>query len=804
MAQLSDRIAVAAAGGYGRCELFPHSDVDVLILTPQDPDTELREAIERWVRMAWDAGLEIGHSVRTPEDCVEEAQRDVTVQTNLLETRWLWGSHALFERMRDAFATHFDRHAFFEAKLHEQRRRHARFMDSAYNLEPNLKESPGGLRDLHVVAWLARTAGIGASWRALAHAGLMTLAEARQVEGVQRFLSRLRIHLHLLTGRREERLIFDLQSALADRMGYRASAHRMASEALMSRYFRAAKTVLTISEVMVQNLKAHIQPMDAPPVPIDSTFQRRGDWLALCDETQPERDPGTILEAFVHLTQDSTLKGLSAPTVRTLWRARRLIDARFRGDARNRANFMALLRAPHGVTTVLRLMNRYGLLGSYIPAFGRIVGRMQHDLFHVYTVDEHILMVLRNLRRLTVPELAHEYPLASQLMAGFERQETLLLAALFHDIAKGRGGDHSTLGARDARRFCRAHGLSETDTELVAWLVDNHLIMSATAQKQDLSDPEVVASFATRMRNERHLTALYLLTLADIRGTSPKVWNAWKGKLLESLFHATRRVLAGGAPFAETGVEARKREADRLLQLYGLKPGTADPLWRRLPESYFLREDARDLAWQARMLLGFVPGTGVRVRARLSPVGEGVEVLVCAADTPELFARTCAFFERIRYTIMEARLHTSDDGFVLDTFLAMDEAARAVPYRDFLAFIEHDLPSMLDRDVPLPPPTTGRASRRVRHFPVEPRVTLRPDEKGELHMLEVVCADRPGLLSSLARVFLGHGIRVDSAKITTLGERAMDVFMIRPPDNGRILDYERIEREIRLALSAPA
>ncbi|OYY57910.1 MAG: [protein-PII] uridylyltransferase, partial [Hydrogenophilales bacterium 28-61-11] len=543
---LPDSFCLGAVGGFGRGELFPGSDVDLLLLLPHEPTAEQQITLENWVRACWDVGLEIGHSVRTIDVCLAESEADITVETNLLEARFLWGNRALFSEFENAFQSRFDAQRFFDGKLAEQRARHARFDDSAYKLEPNLKDSPGGLRDLHTIHWLAQACDIGGGWNGIACAGLLTRAEARRIAQAERSVAALRIHLHILAGRRDDRLAFDYQTELAERLGLAATANKRAGERLMQTYYRAAKLIQRANDILIQSLRVRLFPVTAPPQPIDADFQLRANLLEARELDLFQRKPDSLLRIFIVHAQHPLLAGFEPTTLRALWRGSTQIDAAFRAHHPHRALFMALLRQPVGITRSLRAMHRYGLLARYIPAFGRIVGQMQHDLFHVYTVDEHILMVLRNMRRFTVPQFAHEFPLAHRLITAFDKPELLYLATLFHDIAKGRGGDHSELGLIDARRFCRQHGLDKADSELVAWLVGMHLVMSRTSQKEDTSDPDVIAAFAARMGDSRRLTALYLLTVADIRGTSPKVWNAWKGKLLEDLYHATLAKLAGG------------------------------------------------------------------------------------------------------------------------------------------------------------------------------------------------------------------------------------------------------------------
>ena len=775
---LPAEFCLAAVGGFGRGELFPGSDVDLLLLLPREPGAGQQATLENWVQACWDIGLEIGHSVRTVDACMQEAARDITVQTNLLEARFLWGDRELFTEFKRRFQSGFDAQHFFDAKLAEQHVRHARFDDSAYKLEPNLKDSPGGLRDLHTIHWLAQACGITGGWNGLACAGLLTQAEARRVAREERTLSVLRIHLHLLAGRRDDRLAFDYQTELAERLGLAATAHKRAGERLMQDYYRAAKLIQRANDILVQSLRVRLFPVTAPPQPVDADFQLRARLLEARDPDLFEREPAALLRIFIAYAQHPELAGFEPTTLRALWRNSTRIDAAFRAHPVHRALFMTLLRQPVGITRALRAMHRYGLLARYIPAFGRIVGQMQHDLFHVYTVDEHILTVLRNVRRFTVPALAHEFPLASRLIASFEKPELLYLAALFHDIAKGRGGDHSELGMIDARRFCRQHGLDKPDSELVAWLVEMHLVMSRTSQKEDISDPEVIAAFADKIGDPRRLAALYLLTVADIRGTSPKVWNAWKGKLLEDLYHATRARLVGSDQ-AMADIAAKQEEARINLALYGLPKESADALWQHLDARYFMRYSVRDIAWQARMLRWRVTSPDAVVRARLSPVGEGIQVLVYTPDRSDLFARICGFFARIQYTILEAKIHTTQHGYALDSFQVMDLANRGIHYRDFLSFVEYELARDLDPVRPMQPVPRGRLSRHQRHHPYPATVQLVPDAQGHGQMLTITCADRGGLLFAVAEVLMQHDVSVYAAKIDTLGERVEDTFLVR-------------------------
>jgi len=792
--------ALVAVGGYGRGELFPHSDVDVLILVPPTLTEKARESVERFIGELWDVGLEIGHSVRSVSECAEEAGKDITILTTLLEARRIAGSRASFLALSEAIQRDFDPRRYFKAKRIEQEQRHEKYQDTPYSLEPNLKESPGGLRDLQNILWVSRAARLAKDWPALARLGLITTTEARQLKRHEDLLRHIRIRLHLLADRREDRILFDYQDALATQFGIEVTGSKRASEVFMQRYYRTAKAVTQLNTILLQNLGARIFPSHGTdPEIINERFQSVRELLDARDPQVFEREPAAILESFLIMQQHPELKGMTAATLRALWRARAHIDGPFRHDPANRARFIEILRQPRGIVHELRRMNQYSILGRYLPPFGRIVGQMQHDLYHVYTVDQHILQVVRNLRRFTMVEHAHEYPLCSRLIANFERPWLLYIAAIFHDIAKGRGGDHSQLGQLDARRFCTAHGLASEDVDLVGFLVEHHLTMSMFAQKRDLADPAVVEEFARIVGTERRLVALYLLTVADIRGTSPKVWNAWKGKLLEDLLRVTRAYLRGDGAGFDQDVQAKQAEARRLLRLYALSDKASEALWHELDLAYFLRHEPQEIAWQTRHLHYRVAPEKPVVKARLSPIGEGIQVMIYCRDEPDLFARICGYFGQIGDNILDAKIHTTRHGYALDTFLVLSPPGSS-PYREMSSLIEHDLAERLERHAPLPAPLQGRVSRQLKHFPVTPEVHIQPDERGPYHVLSIVAGDRPGLLYAIARVLSGYHISLHTAKIATLGERAEDVFVVTGAALAKERTMLKLENDLLAAL----
>ena len=790
-------LTLAAVGGYGRGELYPASDIDLLILLPQEPGATVMEKLEKLVGNFWDIGLEIGHSVRTIQECLDTAAGDITVQTALLESRLLTGNQDLFTVFEKRLRGNLDPLVFFERKRLEQQERHLRYNETPYSLEPNFKEAPGGLRDLQAIYWTANAAGYGRTWADLERHGFLTTEECRLARRCEEYLQHLRIRLHLMTGRREDRLLFDYQNALAIQYGLESTPAKRASERLMQGYYRNAKGITLANTILLQNIGAALAPeSEQLPQPIDENFQAVGGLLDIRDDAVFDGNPALILDTFLVMQENSDLHGLTARTLRALWRARELITPEFRANPAHRRAFLKLLQSRRGVVHEFRRMNQLDILGAYLPVFGRIVGQMQHDLFHVYTVDQHILQVFRNIRRFAMSEFAHEYPICSRAIAGFDRPWLLYVAAIFHDIAKGRGGNHSELGTVDARAFCQAHELSAADTELVVWLVRHHLVMSHVAQKEDLSDPDAIANFGRLVGDARHLTALYLLTHADIRGTSPKVWNNWKGKLLADLYDLTLNHLGRDSQPAPQGIIAeRQADAMRLLRFFALSETVHQRLWKELDTVYFLRHSAEEIAWHTRSLHYRIFIDKPVVRARLHHEGEGLQVFVYTKDQPDLFIRIVAFFARSGYSIVDAKIHTTSHGYALDSFVLLDVAEQHND-REMISYIEHELANCLYRQTPPEAPSAGRLSRQVRNFPIKAEASIEPDDRGTNFVLTLTAADRPGLLYTVATTLAEHGANLHTAKISTLGERVEDVFLISGGDLR--LSSRRIQLETEL------
>ncbi|MGB6102580.1 MAG: [protein-PII] uridylyltransferase [Pusillimonas sp.] len=795
--------ALIAVGGYGRGELYPYSDVDVLILLDEPPSLDCTRMVESFVAAMWDLGIEPGHSVRTIDDCKREAANDITVETSLMEARWLVGSKHLLATLRAAMHEQLDAQTFFQAKRSEMQQRHARHQDTPYSLEPNCKEAPGGLRDLQVVQWLAQAAGQGSTWREIAKSDLLTATEFRALRRADQAFKRLRIELHLLTGRREDRVLFDLQPRLAAIYGFEATKTRRPSEILMQRYYWAARVVSQLNTMLMQSIEELLFPLpDEQARIIDDDFCIIRGRLGIRRDDGFDRNPALLFRAFLVMQERPEIVGMSAQTLRAMWHARRHIDAQFRRNPVNRRQFIQILQQPRGIVHALRRMTMLNILPRYLPVFRRIVGQMQHDLFHAYTVDQHTLMVLRNLRRFTMPEHAQEYPLASQLIAGFDRHWLLYVAALFHDIAKGRGGDHSELGAIDARRFCNDHGIDGSDRDLVVFLVRQHLSMSMVAQKRDLSDPDVVHEFARSVGSERQLTALYLLTVADIRGTSPKVWNSWKGKLLEDLYRQTIAALGGAQPDTGTVLAQRKAAAATEIRLMGLRDESRDEFWNQLDVAYFLRHEASEIAWHTRHLYYRVNSPTPVVKVRLLGQNEALQVMVYTQDRKDLFVSLCRYFDHRALSVQDARVHTTHHGWALDSFIVL-LPAHDKDYRSNATLIEHELNTQLNR----PPDATEDharpgawrpGSRRARVFPMVPNVELQPDERSASWRLSITAADRPGLLHSLAQVFAQYAISLKMAKVLTLDDRVEDIFIIE----GEVLGHPRTQLQFERKLLA--
>ena len=798
----SPDLALFAVGGYGRGELFPHSDIDLLVLAEPAAQLEHQPALARLFALLWDAGLPAGHAVRALEECSQAAAADITVLTAMLEARPLQASGAEVARLHDAIAPAkaWPPREYFLAKRGEQRGRHARYDDTADNLEPNLKEGPGGLRDVHTLHWMALRVLGARGLEPLVALGQFGADEYATMELQRRILSRLRWGLHLVAGRREERLRFDYQKPLAARLGHTGDAGNLAVEQMMQGFYRSAALVLRINERLLQRFEEQLEG-EAVAEPLVAGFDAIRGYLHASDAAWPRgvEDVFALFEAWAAHPQ---LRGLHSQTARALAESLPSIPAYEGATPELRLRFMELLRGPGPVATLTR-MARLGVLGRWIPAFAQVSGRMQFDLFHVYTVDQHTLAVLRNIAGFASGTADARFSIVHNVWPRLRKPELLLLAALFHDIAKGRGGDHSELGEVDARAFCAAHGLSEGETALVAWLVREHLLMSMTAQKQDISDPDVIHRFASRVADRERLDLLYLLTCADIAGTSPKLWNAWKDRLLADLYTATRLALRRGLEHpldADARIEETRGHARARLLDAGLDEDEIESLFARLPETSFLRGRADSVAWQAQVLHRMRAGEAMAVRARpLVQHAGALEVFVHAPDRDGLFAAIVASLDRLGLAIQQARLLVGPEGGVFDTFEVLPtDPQRPVEPGAVERTLQHAL-ARPDLDAVRPP--RRALPRHLRHFRLVPQIRFDHNEAADRTILSLVSTDRPGLLADVTRVLRDQRLRVHDARIATFGERAEDVFQITDERDRALVDPTQ-QQALRDALLA--
>ena len=778
---LADELALVAVGGYGRGELHPCSDIDIMILLPRTDDDAWREQLETFLTFLWDIGLEVGHSVRTVEDCVDQAGADITVATTLMESRLLDGPRPLFEQMCEAVGPDhiWPTPAFFEAKLTEQTERHHRYHDTAYNLEPNVKGSPGGLRDIQMVGWVAKRHFDARNFHQLAQLGFLTDYEYRKLLAGQTFLWRIRWALHTITGRREDRLLFDHQIALAARFGYEDATYTLAVEQFMQKYYRTVMELSRLNEMLLQLFQeAILLDPEASPEALNPRFQVRNGYLEASHDGVFQREPSALLEIFKVLQERPELRGVSAGTIRLIRKQLTSIDEEFRQNPRHHRLFLEIIRAPRGVTHELRRMNRYGVLGRYIPAFGRIVGRMQYDLFHTYTVDAHTLFVVSNLRRFALSRFDHELPALSEIMKSLPQPELIYLAGLFHDIAKGRGGDHSELGAVDAESFCLEQGLSRYEARLVAWLVANHLLFSITAQKKDIHDPAVIREFAKRVGDQTRLDYLYVLTVADVRATNPKLWNSWKASLFGEFYEATRRALRRGLenPIDKDELIAETQtRAIELLRSWRLRKRRILKAWEPLTEEYFLRHTPAEIAWHTEKLIAHDPAGGPLVSVHQESDRGGTAVLVYTEYARRTFARVTAMLDELGLTIVDARITPTADDHSLDTYHVLENDGSPIDDLDRARQIDEALVKALLKDDGAALTVTRKAPRQVRMFSTATRISFGLDGQNRT-LMELIAGDRPGLLSEVGRVLLEAGVEVHAARIMTIGERAEDVF----------------------------
>ncbi|MBU3057714.1 [protein-PII] uridylyltransferase [Pseudomonas indica] len=808
-------ISLVAVGGYGRGELHPFSDIDLLILLESDDHEIFREPIEGFLTLLWDIGLEVGQSVRSVAECAEEARADLTVITNLMESRTIAGPERLRQSMLETTnsAHMWPSKHFFLAKREEQRARHAKYNDTEYNLEPNVKGSPGGLRDIQTILWVARRQYGTLNLHAMVGQGFLTEGEYALLSSSQEFLWKVRYALHMLAGRAEDRLLFDHQRKVAGLLGFDDSDPKRAIERFMQKYYRVVMGIAELSELINQHFEEVILRAgeSGPAQPLNSRFQLRDGYIEVTHEKVFKRTPFAILEVFVLMAQHPEIKGVRADTIRLLRDHRHLIDDDFRTDIRNTSLFIELFKSSQGIHRNLRRMNRYGILGRYLPEFGHIVGQMQHDLFHIYTVDAHTLNLIKHLRKLKWPELAEKFPLASKLIDKLPKPELIYLAGLYHDIGKGRGGDHSDLGAQDAEAFCVRHQLPTWDTRLVTWLVQNHLVMSTTAQRKDLSDPQVIFDFAQRVGDQTRLDYLYVLTVADINATNPSLWNSWRASLLRQLYTETKRALRRGLENPldrEEQIRQTQSAALDILVRSGIDPDDAEQLWSQLGDDYFLRHTAGDVAWHTEAIIQHPATDGplVLIKETAQREFEGAtQIFIYAPDQHDFFAVTVAAMDQLNLNIHDARIITSTSQFTLDTYIVLDtEGGRIGDNPARIKQIREGLIDALKNPDDYPAIIQRRVPRQLKHFAFAPQVTIHNDAQRPVTVLEITAPDRPGLLARIGKIFLDFDLSLQNAKIATLGERVEDVFFVTDANNQPLSDPDlcmRLQEAIVAQLS---
>ncbi|MCL1143332.1 bifunctional uridylyltransferase/uridylyl-removing protein GlnD [Shewanella gaetbuli] len=777
-------MALVAVGGYGRGELLPFSDIDLLILTQQNEVCDTTKArLSDLITYLWDSGLEIGHSVRTVSETLIQGQADITIATNLIEARFLCGQNALFDDLYQQIRQEdfWPSAEFYNAKKDEQTQRHSKA--SAFDLEPNIKTCPGGLRDIQTIAWVAMRHFNAANLTELVEHEFLEPSELEELIECQNYLWEIRFALHTIANRNENRLLFDLQRQVASLLGYE-DATQLAVEQMMKRYYRTVRRVMELNQMLLQLFKratlGHIKALAIQP--INEHYQRRGHYIEVLDDNLFSSQPEEILRLFLHAIKNSNIQNIYAPTLRLLRKARRSLKGPLQDNPACRKVFLEILKHPRGIVA-FSMMHKHGILSSYLPAWRKIEGQMQFDLFHAYTVDEHTHRLLLNIERFSQAEQKDEFPLGAVLINQLPKKGLLVLGAIFHDIAKGRGGDHSKLGATDAIEFCKLHGLNDHDGRLVAWLVENHLVMSVTAQRRDISDPEVVATFADKVHDTVHLSYLYCLTVADICATNEKTWNNWKGSLLRDLYFSTQRVLARGKekPVDEQArVEEIQAKAQKELIRRGIKPKDMQALWARFKPEYFLRHQPNQVAWHSEAIIKHNSNEPLVLISKHTTRG-GTELFIYSQDRPKLFATVMTVLDNKNINVHDANIMTSIDNYALDTFVILEQDGEPIVQLSRIQSVRKAIEKALATENPKLP-KFRKLARIMKPFNVPTQVSFLPSIRQGTSMMELIALDTPGLLAKVGDIFYRCEITLLAAKITTIGERAEDFFILQTHD----------------------
>jgi len=801
---LEQKIALIAVGGYGRGELHPKSDIDLMLLLDEQETEDTKTRIERFFMLLWDIGLEIGHSVRTIKECIEESGKDITVTTNIMESRLLAGNETLFDEMKlQTNADHiWDSKSFFQAKLEEQIRRNGKYNDTAYNLEPNIKESHGGLRDIQMIGWVAKRHFNAESLHDLVKEDFLLQDELNTLLKGQHLLWRIRCSLHYLAGRREDRLLFDYQRDLAYEFGFRDSENNTNNEAIenfMQQYYRTVIELERLNEMLLQHFREAIIYADVPQQTelINNSFQVSNGYLETTNNHVFSDNPCAILEMFAILQDYREIQGVRAATIREIRKHKHLINDDVRQSPQAQKIFLKIMNHSRGVTHELRRMNRYGILAAYIPAFESIVGRMQYDLFHAYTVDQHTLFVIRNMRRLSVPDFCHEFPLASGIFQHLSNPGLLYFSGLFHDIAKGRKGDHSTLGAVDAKEFCALHGLAEKDSDLVSWLVSSHLIMSTTAQRKDLSDPDIIAEFADHVKTIERLDYLYLLTISDIRGTNPKQWNDWKDKLLSELYNKTASALNKSIEQRsdkESNIRAIQTDALRQLEQLGIDSHQTQNFWKTLNTEYFQSHTPNEIVWHTALINESKinsssekkpPGQLLEqplIQTRIDDSSNSIELLIYMKDRGQIFYDIVTLLSYSEVDIVAAQITNTSNDYALETFrllpVNLNNSEIGYAADEITARLKEKLFNNTETTH-----STSSISSKHKYFSSPTIITFKNIDDNTASQIKIETMDRTGILAIIAKAFADSSIKILNARIASAGEKAIDFFIISTLEN---------------------
>lgn len=790
--QWQDDVCLLAVGGYGRGELHPHSDIDILILLGDDVGTKYNDQMQAFVTFLWDIGLEVGSSVRSLAECINIAKNDITVATNLIESRRLAGHDQLRNQLQLLTGPEhmWPMPEFFKAKWDEQTNRHGKHNNTECNLEPNIKNAPGGLRDLQMINWIAKRYFGVKTLRQLEGLDFFTEQEFSVLRAAEEFLWKVRFGVHELTGRAEERLLFEYQRELSKRFGYRDSEKGLAVEQFMQKYYRVVISMRELNDVLLQYLDEKIngspnsEATKSNITPINERFQLRDNYIEVTHPNVFEKTPSALLEIFVLMGNKPSIAGARAETIRLIRDSRTLIDEKFRCQQENKEMFLALFSINYGLVTQLTRMKRYGILGRYLPAFGKIIGQMQHDLFHRYTVDAHTLLLIRNMRRFSLPDSEKSFPVAAHIVRHLAKKELLYIAGLFHDIAKGRGGDHSELGAVDAIEFCDQHGLSGKDGRLVSWLVQNHLLMSFISQKKDISDPDVIRDFALKVGDQRRLNYLFVLTVADMCATNPDIWNSWRASLMRQLYLETKRALRRGLENLvdkQEIVEETQSLALANLESKGFTKQAVEAIWESMGDEYFIRESHLDIAYQTEALIAHKHATPLILISETtnSELEGATQIFIWAKNAPHIFMAATTCLAQLNLNIQDAKIYQSTSGHTLDTFYVLDEDFEAIGenpeyYKKIYDALSDELALVGEySDV-----VKRRTPRHLKQFAMSTSTSISNDIIGAHTVLEVISPDRPGFLATIAQVFMEEDVIVQNARISTLGERVEDVFFI--------------------------